>query len=154
MGWNCLSVPKLQRLHPLKFGNGSIISCRVYNERDHLSLLELKVIHVSKMDPDDIRSPLLAKWDAIRYRYSTIDSSNAVVKCAWLAGAGCYRQMSMRGIHLIKFWLPYLIDIVKVKHMFLPDYSLIKHLLMAWGCHQRSLYNRNSKSARHILWHC
>ena len=49
MGWNYLSIPKLQRLHRWSLGMDKVISTHtLYWACNYLSMLGLKLIHVSK----------------------------------------------------------------------------------------------------------
>ena len=50
MGWNYLSIHKLQRLDPLNFSN-LVIHLALHNGWNYLSTLGLKLIHVSKRGP-------------------------------------------------------------------------------------------------------
>ena len=51
MGWNYLSIPKLQRLHCWSLGMDKWFHPTVYNGCDYLSMLGLKLNHVSKRGP-------------------------------------------------------------------------------------------------------
>ena len=48
MGWNYLSIPKLQRLHRWSLGMDKLFHPTHYNGCNYLSMLGLKLIHVSK----------------------------------------------------------------------------------------------------------
>ena len=48
MGWNYLSIPKLQRLHRWSLGMHKLFHPTHYNGCNYLSMLGLKLIHVSK----------------------------------------------------------------------------------------------------------
>ena len=48
MGWNYLSIPKLQRLHRWSLGMDKYFHPTHYNGCDYLSMLGLKLNHVSK----------------------------------------------------------------------------------------------------------
>ena len=51
MRWNDLSIPKLQRLHCWSLGMGKKFHPTLYNGCDYLSMLGLKLNHVSKRGP-------------------------------------------------------------------------------------------------------
>ena len=51
MGWNYLSIPKLQRLHRWSLGMDKSFHATLYNVCDYLSMLRLKLNHVSKSGP-------------------------------------------------------------------------------------------------------
>ena len=51
MGWNYLSFPKLQRLHRWSLGMYKLFHPTLYDGYNHLSMLRLKLIHVSKRGP-------------------------------------------------------------------------------------------------------
>ena len=53
--WNCLSIPKLQRLHRWSLGTDNQFNPPLYNGRDYLSMLGLKLNHVSKRGPGRLR---------------------------------------------------------------------------------------------------
>ena len=46
--WNYLSIPKLQQLHCWSLGKDMLFHLTHYNTRDYLSMLGLKLNHVSK----------------------------------------------------------------------------------------------------------
>ena len=48
LGWNCLFIPKLQRLHRWCFGMDEWFHPTLYNECNYLWMLGLKLIRVSK----------------------------------------------------------------------------------------------------------
>ena len=49
MRWNYYSTPKLKRLHRRSLGIEMLFHATLYNGRNDLSILVLKLIHVSKM---------------------------------------------------------------------------------------------------------
>ena len=51
MGWNYLSVPKLQRLHRWSLGMDKLFHPTLYNGCDYLSMLGLRLNHVGKSGP-------------------------------------------------------------------------------------------------------
>ena len=51
MGWNYLSIPKLQRLHRWSLGMDKLFHPTLYNECNYLSMLGLKLNQVSKTGP-------------------------------------------------------------------------------------------------------
>ena len=51
MGWNYLSIPKLQRLHRWSLGMDKWFHSTLYNGCNYLSMLGLKLNHVSKRGP-------------------------------------------------------------------------------------------------------
>ena len=51
MGWNYLSIPKLQRLHRWSLGMDKSFHPMHYNGCNYLSMLGLKLNHVSKRGP-------------------------------------------------------------------------------------------------------
>ena len=55
MGWNNLSIPKLQRLHRWSLGMDKLFHPTSYNGCNHLSMLGLKLNHVSKMGHCSLR---------------------------------------------------------------------------------------------------
>ena len=50
-GWNYLSIPKFQRLYRWGFGMDKKFNPTIYNGCDYLSMLRLKLNHVSKKEP-------------------------------------------------------------------------------------------------------
>ena len=51
MGWNHLSIPKLQRLYRWSLGMDNWFHPTFYNGSDYLFMLGFKLIHVSKRGP-------------------------------------------------------------------------------------------------------
>ena len=51
MGWNYLSIPKLQRCNRWSLGMDKLVHPTFYNECNYLSMLGLKLNHVSKRVP-------------------------------------------------------------------------------------------------------
>ena len=80
MGWNCVSISKLQRLHLWSLGRDKSLHPTLYNGCTYLSVLGLKLIHVSKMGPwsghkDDSAPPATChhcEWVSLR-----------VLQCSW-----------------------------------------------------------------------
>ena len=48
MGWNYLSIPNLQRVHRWSLGMDKLLHPTLYNGYDYISMLGLKLNHVSK----------------------------------------------------------------------------------------------------------
>ena len=63
MEWNYLSIPKLQRLHRWSLGMDKQFHPTHYWVCDYLSMLGLKLNHVSK------RGPWYSHWDFLLWKY-------------------------------------------------------------------------------------
>ena len=76
MGWNYLSCPKLQRLHRWSLGMDKLFHPTLYWSCDYLSVLGLKLNHVSKRGPRCILRPHWWWSTRVRARYiASYDSS-------------------------------------------------------------------------------
>ena len=67
MGWNYLSIPKLQRLHRWSLGMDKYFHPTLYNGCNYLSMLGLKLNHVSKWGSKS------AKWDNFDWTRATLN---------------------------------------------------------------------------------
>ena len=94
MGMNYLSLPKLQRLHRWSLGLDKWFHPTLYKPCDYLSMLGLKLIHVSKMGPWCVLFFLL-------YRQSLADSRDEFPNTWWRHQMETFSRYwpVVRGIH-------------------------------------------------------
>ena len=103
MGWNCLSIPKLQGCNRWSLGMDKCVHPSLYWAYDYLSTLELKLIHASKRDPN----------------YFFINKENTKALYHWLFVKGIHRIMWKMWSQ--EFSMSYIIhishdDVIKWKH--------------------------------------
>ena len=116
MGWNYLSIPKLQRLHRWSLGMDKQFHPMLYWACDYLSMLGFKLNHVSKKGLLQIRvrgqrNCLLeittsANVIIIRYHYSSVIMSAMAFQITGVIGHVSWRYLSHKGdsIQLITYW--------------------------------------------------
>ena len=104
MGWNYLSIPKLQRCNRWSLGMDKLFHPTHYRACDYLSMLGLKLNHVSKRGPGQIFKPGLIMTVPLAMPSPLLPGSYETSMYQWEGHNSFYTNSKVHGANMGPIW--------------------------------------------------